>query len=413
MAEAISSPYKAAKRYHYDYPEMGTGPVSVEPYVSQEYFELERERIFKKVWLYACRIEQLENPGDFLVKDLQVCDTSVVLVRDENGELRGFHNMCAHRGNKIAYDASGNASAFNCRFHGWSYSLAGELTFVPDEDNYFDIDKKCLGLSPVHVDVWEGFVFVNVAPEPTETLPEYLGELGAGLHGYPFDEYSGKVHRFETVVNANWKLVKDAFQEVCHTPYQHRRSLPDAYRNNENPYTRLIDMAVVGHHGRASLFGNMEHQPSPVAAHAYSHGATIVSAALEGDSSQDTDPPGINPTGSPDWSFELQVFFPSLFVAVSRGSYFSHQFLPLAVDKTLWQSMICYPKPTTLAEQFSQEYSRVMFRDIMCEDGRQIEETQSMLKSGAITHFQLKDEELLVRQGLFEAEQMVNAHGNE
>jgi phenylpropionate dioxygenase-like ring-hydroxylating dioxygenase large terminal subunit len=284
---------------------------------------------------------------------------------------------------------------------------------VPDEDNYFDIDKKCLGLSPVHVDVWEGFVFVNVAPEPTETLPEYLGELGAGLHGYPFDEYSGKVHRFETVVNANWKLVKDAFQEVCHTLYQHRRSLPDAYRNNENPYTRLIDMAVVGHHGRASLFGNMEHQPSPVAAHAYSHGATIVSAALEGDSSQDTDPPGINPTGSPDWSFELQVFFPSLFVAVSRGSYFSHQFLPLAVDKTLWQSMICYPKPTTLAEQFSQEYSRVMFRDIMCEDGRQIEETQSMLKSGAITHFQLKDEELLVRQGLFEAEQMVNAHGNE
>jgi hypothetical protein len=61
MAEAISSPYKAAKRYHYDYPEMGTGPVSVEPYVSQEYFELERERIFKKVWLYACRIEQLST----------------------------------------------------------------------------------------------------------------------------------------------------------------------------------------------------------------------------------------------------------------------------------------------------------------------------------------------------------------
>jgi len=73
--------------------------------------------------------------------------------------------------------------------------------------------------------------------------------------------------------------------------------------------------------------------------------------------------------------------------------------------------MICYPKPATLAEQFSQEYSRVMFRDIMCEDGRQIEETQAMLKSGAIRHFQLKDEELLVRQGLYETDRMINANG--
>jgi phenylpropionate dioxygenase-like ring-hydroxylating dioxygenase large terminal subunit len=409
MAET-ASPYKAPKRYHYDYPEMGTGPVPIEPYISEEYFELERERVFKKVWLYACRIEQLADAGDFFVKDLPICDTSIVLVRDDNGELRGFHNICSHRGNKISYDPAGNVKAFNCRFHGWTYSLAGELTFVPDEDNYFELDKKCLGLAPVHIDVWEGFVFINVDPQPAETLKEYLGDLGAGLHGYPFDDYSGKVHRFETVVNANWKLVKDAFQEVCHTPYQHRRSLPDAYRNSENPHTRLIDMAVVGHHGRASLFGNMQHQPSPVAAHAYSHGATIVSAALERDESPETMPPGINPTESPDWSFELQVFYPSFFVAVARGSYFSHQFLPLAVDKTLWQSMICYPQPTTLAEQFSQEYSRVMFRDIMCEDGRQIEESQAMLKSGAIRHFQLKDEELLVRQGLYETERMINAY---
>ncbi len=119
----------------------------------------------------------------------------------------------------------------------------------------------------------------------------------------------------------------------------------------------------------------------------------------------------MNPTDSPEWSFELQVFFPSFFLAVSRGSYFAHQFLPLGVDRTLWQSMICYPEPTNMAEQFSQEYSRVMFRDIMCEDGRQIEETQSMLNSGAKQHFVLKDEELLIRQGLFEVERMIQANG--
>ena len=409
MAEAVS-PYKAPKRYHYQYPEMGTGPIPIEPYVSADYYAQEVEHIFKKVWLYACRVEQIAQPGDFFVADLPACDTSVVLVRNADGDIKAFHNMCSHRGNKIAYDASGSVENLACRFHGWLYSLDGDLTFVPDEDNYFDLDKGCLGLAPVHVDEWEGFVFVNVDPEPEESLQEYLGELGAGLHGYPFAAISGKAHRFETVVNANWKLVKDAFQEVCHTPYQHRRSLPDAYRTGENPYTRLIDIAVVGHHGRASLFGNVNHKPSPVAAHAYAHGSTIVSAALGNESTPQITAPGVNPTGSPDWSYELHVFYPGFFLAVAQGSYFAHQFLPMGVDKTLWRSMICYPEPKTLAEQFSQEYSRVMFRDIMCEDGRQLEETQAMLKSGAKQHFLLKDEELLIRQGLYEGEQMIAKH---
>ncbi|MBH80196.1 MAG: 3-phenylpropionate dioxygenase [Gammaproteobacteria bacterium] len=406
MAEAVSL-YKGPARHHQRYPEMGTGPVPIEPYISEDHYRLELEHVFKRVWLYACRVEQISQPGDFIIVDLPPCQTSVILVRDQQGTIRAFHNMCSHRGNKISYDASGNTDAFTCGFHGWLYGLDGELQFVPDEHNYFDLDKGCLGLSPVHVDDWEGFVFLNVDPQPKETLQQYLGELGAGLHGYPFEELSGKVHRFETVVNANWKLVKDAFQETCHTPYQHRRSLPDAYRNSDNPHTRLIDMGVLGHHGRASLFGNMAHVPSPVASHAYAHGATIVSAALSDEESKETSAPGVNPTNSPDWSFELNVFFPAFFIAVARGSYFAHQFLPLSVDKTLWQSAICYPEPDNMAEQFSQEYSRVMFRDIMVEDGRQIEETQSMLRSGAKQHFILKDEELLIRHTLFEVDRMI------
>jgi phenylpropionate dioxygenase-like ring-hydroxylating dioxygenase large terminal subunit len=411
MAEA-QSPYKAPKRYHSQYPEMGTGPVPIEPYVSADYYALEVEHIFKRTWLYACRVEEISQPGDFLVVDLPACDTSVVVVRNAEGGIGAFHNMCSHRGNKIAYDERGSVDSFTCRFHGWSYKLNGDLAFVPDRDNYFDIDRSCLGLSAVQVDEWQGFVFVNVDPEPEETLAQYLGDLGAGLNGYPFAATSGKAHRFETVVKANWKLVKDAFQEVCHTPYQHRRSLPDAYQNGENPHTRLIDMSVVGHHGRASLFGNVNHVPSPVAAHAYAHGSTIVSAALGDEQAEELAAPGVNPTGSRDWSYELLVFFPSFFLAVARGSYFVHQFIPLGVDQTLWRSMICYPAPKNLAEQFSQEYSRVMFRDIMCEDGRQIEETQAMLKSGAKQTFILKDEELLIRQGLFEGEQMINERRN-
>ena len=180
----------------------------------------------------------------------------------------------------MAYEDTGNIRSFNCRFHGWTYDLEGDLVVVPDEENYFDLDKSCLGLTPVSAGEWQGFVFINVDPNPKETLSEYLGDLAKGLDGYPFEETSGQVYTFETVVNANWKLVKDAFQEVCHTPYQHNRSLPDAYISEANPYTRFIDMAVVGHHARASLFGNMEHQPSPLAMHAYGHAVSYTHLTL-------------------------------------------------------------------------------------------------------------------------------------
>lgn len=409
MSVVEANPYSGNHRYHDRYPELGTGPVSTEPYYSEDYFQLEKEYLFKKVWINAGRVEAIPNAGDFIVKDLPICDTSVIIVRSKDGNIAAFHNMCSHRGNKIAYDQQGHVSKFVCRFHGWTYSLTGELEDVPDAENYFDLDPTCLGLTPVHVGEWSGFIFINVDPNPTETLDEYLGDLAAGLTGYPFAETSGQVFTFETVIDANWKLVKDAFQEVCHTPYQHQRSLPDAYISEKNPHTRFVDMEIHGYHARASLFGNMGHKPSSVASHAYQHGSTIAGASMvDGETvSPALSPRLVNPTGSADWSFELNVFFPSFFLAVTNGSYFTHQFLPLGAEKTHWFSTTCYPKPTTAAQRFSQEYSRVMFRDIMLEDGRQIEETQAMVKSGAKKEFILKDEELFVRQGLWQAEQLI------
>jgi hypothetical protein len=88
------------KKWHEQYPELGTGPIPIEPYVSREYFEKERALIFRKVWLNAGRVEQIPNPGDYFVKDLAVLQTSILIVRGKDGAIRAFHNMCAHRGNK-------------------------------------------------------------------------------------------------------------------------------------------------------------------------------------------------------------------------------------------------------------------------------------------------------------------------
>lgn len=117
MAAAAQS--SNGKKWHDLYPELGTAPVPIDPYIARSYFEKEQERIFAKVWLNIGRIEQIPNPGDYFVKDLAVCKTSILVVRGKDGKIRAFHNMCAHRGNKPVWDNAGTCRGlFTCRFHG-------------------------------------------------------------------------------------------------------------------------------------------------------------------------------------------------------------------------------------------------------------------------------------------------------
>lgn len=399
-----TTPEQQRTRWHDTYPHLGTDPLPVEVFTSPEQFALERERIFKKVWLYVGRVEQIPQPGDYFVQDLAVCNTSILVVRGTDGTVRAFHNMCSHRGNKIAWDRRGTCRMFTCKFHGWSYALDGRLTFVPDERSFCGLPKETLGMTPVAVDVWEGFIFINIDPHPQETLREYLGELGAGLTGYPFSEFSGSSTSWTTEVKANWKIIKDAFQEVYHVAFLHRRSIPDSFTSKANPYAHALDVRLYPRHGSMSLYGNADLQPTPVAALAFRYGAFVIRKDYSGERL----PPAVNPTRSKEWSLDLNVIFPAFFVDVSEGSYFTHQFLPIAVDRTLWTSTQYFPKARTPAQRFSQEYGNVIFRDIILEDGRTFEETQAVLSSGAKKVFYLHDEEILVRHSHHVVAQMLS-----
>lgn len=391
-------------KWHDKYPHLGKGPLPVDGFISEEQFRLEQEHIFKKVWLNVGRVEQIPKPGDYFVKDLAVCQTSVIIVRGKDDKIHAFHNICSHRGNKVVWNQQGSCQMFTCKFHSWSYALDGKLRFVPDEESFFNLKKEELGLTPVAVDVWEGFIFVNVDPNPQETLPEYLGELAPGLHGYPFAEFSATSASWTTEIRANWKVVKDAFQEIYHVPFLHRRSIPDSFTSKENPFAHVIHMQLFPRHAHASIFGNADVKPSPVAALAFRHGPFIIRQ----DFSQNNLPPGVNPLRDPTWTLDLNVIFPCFFVDVSEASYFTHQFLPVAVDRTIWQSTQYFPKAKTAGQRFSQEYGHVFFRDVILEDGRTFEETQSVLSSGAKKSFVLHDEELLVRHSHYVVQQMIN-----
>src|SRR3982750_1178582 len=224
------------------YPQLGTGPVSYEDSISPEYYERERSAIFARSWLNVGRVEQLPRVGSYFTREIDAARTSVIIVRSRDG-VRAFHNICRHRGNKLVWqdypgeETSGTCRQFTCKYHGWRYGLDGGLNFVQQEGEFFDLDKANLGLIPVHCEVWSGFIFINLAKEPDQSLAEFLGPMITALDGYPFDTMTER-YVFQADNNSNWKLFADAFQEYYHVPALHPQQVPSAVRNPQTAFER-------------------------------------------------------------------------------------------------------------------------------------------------------------------------------
>jgi phenylpropionate dioxygenase-like ring-hydroxylating dioxygenase large terminal subunit len=189
-------------------------------YHAAEVFELEREQVFARSWFYAGRAETLQEPGDFVTVD--VAGESVIVLRGKDGALRGFYNVCRHRGSRLCDATSGRMKgAVKCPYHAWSYGFDGRLIGTPMVGKD-EIDRESLGLWPVVVDVWQGFLFVHLDPDP-EPLEQALGEL----HERPLTMARFGLDRLRTghttvsEVDANWKILIDNYNECLHCPTVH------------------------------------------------------------------------------------------------------------------------------------------------------------------------------------------------
>ena len=237
--------------------------MSYEDSISPEHYELERKAIFAKTWLNVGRVEQLPRVGSYFTKEIDAARTSIVVVRSADEQVRAFYNMCRHRGNKLVWqdypgeETSGTCRQFTCKYHGWRYSLEGDLTFVQQEDEFFDLDKADYGLAPVRVETWEGFIFVNLDASDTTPLREYLGELGRGLEGYPFGEMT-QVYKYRAEVGSNWKLFIDAFTEFYHAPILHAKQAVSEESQKLAGYGyEALAYEIDGPHGMVSSWGGM------------------------------------------------------------------------------------------------------------------------------------------------------------
>ncbi|MGZ4693304.1 MAG: aromatic ring-hydroxylating oxygenase subunit alpha [Acidimicrobiales bacterium] len=188
--------------------------IPTDRYISRQFADREVERIWMKVWQVVGRVDELPEAGDW--KEYRIYDQSFLVVRGRDGELRGFVNACRHRGNVLCRGGSGNTGArFLCPYHLWSYDLEGDLRGVARPDLVGDIDKDSLGLLPVSVDTFAGFIFLNPDPDAS-SLAEFLGTDAYELiEPYHLGEMV-TVLDVREAIDCNWKVVVDAFQEGYH-----------------------------------------------------------------------------------------------------------------------------------------------------------------------------------------------------
>lgn len=371
------------------YPDVGTGPCATDIYHDPEIFKKEIEAIWKPSWFMIGRVEQIPNAGDYFVFELPYFRHSILVVRNKDGKVNGFHNVCTHRGNVIEHRKEGKCGGvFACRFHGWSYDLDGNLAMLRDQEGFFNLDKKKLGLKRVNLEVWHGFIFVSPEDKPTKTLEEYLGQQGRDVAPYPWEQCS-QSYMLEVEVGCNWKLIVDSFAEVYHIPCLHPNSAAPTLMASGNPYGRLLDVELKGPH-RTNAHYTVQGTPTPVQKLAYFH-----AAAMQNTVSANT--PGMNATKDENWSVDLVIFFPALSFTVSSGAYTAHQVWPLAANRCLYQQRVFVKKANNAAERFGQENTMVEYRDIVMEDLSTLERIQRAMDTGQIKEFHYHDHELALR----------------
>lgn len=388
------------------FPDLGTGPIPVEPCISPEFYEEERKKVFLKSWLKVGRIEEIAKPGDYKVKKLAFAKTSVILMRGKDGQISGFHNTCSHRGNKVIVETGeetfgrNKAAVVTCRFHGWVYDARGKIVQVPEENKFHaDFDKEKNGLTPVHTDVWEGFIFVNLDPsENVVPLAEFLGGMGTHLAGFPYEEL-GQCFSYHTYLDCNWKVAHDAFAEAYHVATIHAGSFPNVFSSG------LQNVELFGPHRTTAICLSLNAEPTPVAKIANS----LATGSLVAKRSTSMLPPTVNPDRREDFSFELSVLFPNLLLHISEGIWFTHQFWPVAHNKTLWEGKYYVRSANTNSQRWALEHAQCLQRNAWLEDTATMEDTQTALESGAKTVMHLQDDEVLIRHGYHALEAYMHA----
>ncbi|TWB85964.1 phenylpropionate dioxygenase-like ring-hydroxylating dioxygenase large terminal subunit [Bradyrhizobium macuxiense] len=189
-------------------------------YTSQEFAQLERERVFRQSWVCIGHVGELPANGDYFTVDL--VGEPLLVQRDGKGEIRVFANVCSHRGNLVAI-GRGNARIHVCGYHAWSFDLEGKLKRAPLMQDCKDLDAAKCSLPTISTTIWQNFIFVNL-DGTAAPLCETLAPLESHIRDYNLKE-RGLHYSREEVWNTNWKCLAENFMEGYHLNATHPKTL--------------------------------------------------------------------------------------------------------------------------------------------------------------------------------------------
>jgi choline monooxygenase len=189
-------------------------------YSSREFYQREVSNIFLKCWNLIGRAEYVKNRGDYFT--LSLVGVSLIIMRGDDGRIRAFINSCRHRGAKLL-EGEGHCKAIRCPYHSWLYSTRGDLRAANGMQDTRNFDPSGFGLTEVRLDMWSGFLFVNLDPGSV-SLREYLGDLDSYTQSYEF-ETMVTVKRKDFTVRTNWKSYIENSMENFHLPTVHQRTI--------------------------------------------------------------------------------------------------------------------------------------------------------------------------------------------
>lgn len=375
--------------------------LSVDRYRSDERARREMEAVFARTWLLIGRSSRVAEPGAFFTTE--VSGAPWLIVRQPDGALRGFFNVCRHRGAALQKATCGVAKRLVCPFHGWNYELDGALRHIPDEHDFPGIDRGAHGLRPIAVGEFGGFVFacgdVNAPP-----LHDFLGGVIPSLSGDGLPE-AIEVHRVSREYAANWKLGVELFTEAYHTRTLHARTVNPILEQSGVHVTRF------GPHTRSVIPRRKVLKVARELAQTRAIDPTSIAEAA----------PKMMPGGGADLAtkglFSLRFLsntsygiFPNTIVLMLPTSFVLMQCWPLGARRCRYDYAIFCPPGASYADELFHAERIKNWDDVSAEDTGNLEALQRGVESGAIDHVTFGDQERLIPELHQHLERAIEQH---
>ncbi len=386
----------------------GTEPISYEDSISPDFYELEREAIFKRAWLNVGRVEQLPRNGSYFTKELAVARTSVIIVRGQGRRGAGLPQRLPpprqqaglerlpEGGDERRLPASSSASTT-----GGATTSTVRCTSCSRNRSSSTSTRTTSASSRCTATSGPASSSSTWPRKPEQNLRDFLGPMVTKLENYPFEEQTERWF-YRATVDSNWKIYMDAFQEFYHAPVLHAKQTPP-------------DWSIAGQQAGFEAPAYTDRRPAPGGQHCgrSTRGRSTPTCSSRwscsraaGSSARGTHPTspssqkdaGINPAGCDPWGLDSFQIFPNFVILVwGQGWYLTYHYWPTSHNTHVFEGTLYFVPAKTARERVAHEMAAASFKEYGLQDANTLEATQTMLESRVLERFPLNDQEVLCR----------------